>query len=570
VHGRRSAGEAVPRGTNVLLGAVSLLAAMIATWPMALAPGTAVPRGTELAATPILHDLWTLWWVAERAAHGFTGLWDAPIFFPQTGAFTFSDPLILLGAAAAPLWLLGLPPAICYNVTLLAVIGLNGICAGRLVLALGGGRFAALLGAVLATTLPFAAKMAGVLTVLAFFGLLLAVEGLVRFAREGSRAAAGWAAAGFSIQCLTSTQIALLGVPLLLLAALTALAERRYARLSVRRLALAFALAGAVVLLVMLPLIRAHRGPGFQRSEAAVSIGSARPADFLTRPFSSPFSLPPRESLERDPSGLFPGLVLLVLAGAGALDGLRLRRRWTLVLIAAGLAAGATALGLNLNLAGWRPFAWLRDVVPGLGGIRSPFRSVIILQAVLAVLAAFGLDAAARISRRLGWRAAVLCVALLGAVENLCVPAPLLAIPRTAQTALSSWLRSQPAGTVVAHLPLPERDETAAFEKETWRMFRQIDHGKPMLNGYAAFFPPLYDALRRLAGEEFPSYRTLCALHEGAGVDTVVVDRRWLVDHSSRFGGREVRRLLWPAYQDGEVAVFRLRPAPSDCRPERK
>jgi hypothetical protein len=551
------------------LAVAALLAAVVATWPMALSPSEAVPRGTELTATPTLHDLWTLWWVAECAAHGFRDLWNAPIFFPQPGAFTFSDPLILLGVASFPLWLSGLPPAVCYNTTLLAVLTLNGYCAGRLVLSLGGGRLAATLGAILATTLPITAKMAGVLTVMAFFGLLLAVEGLVRFAKNGTRASACWAAAGFLIQCFSSEQIALLGAPLLLLAAIAALDGQDYSRRSARRLALAFAVAGGVASLLLLPVIKQHRGTGFQRSEATVSIGSARPADFLTRPFTSPFSIPPRESLERDTSGLFPGFVLLGLAVAGGLDGLRVRRRWTLVLVAVAGSAAAMALGLNANLWSWRPFASLRAIVPGLDEIRSPFRSAIVFQAVLAVLAALGVDALARRCRGLAWRTAVLCVAALGAIENLCVPAPLLPIPRSPRTAWSSWLRTQPPETAVAHLPFPGGNETAAFELETWRMFRQIDHQKPMLNGYAAYFPPVYDGMQRLLSEEFPSYRSLCALHDMAGVDTVVVDRGWLADRSFRFGDREVRRLLRPAYQDGDVAIFSLRLLPSDCRPVR-
>jgi hypothetical protein len=562
-------GEAPSQRAGAALLAASLLAALAATWPLILAPGEMVARGTEFTATPTLHDLWTLWWVAERAAHGFRDFWNAPIFHPQQGAFAYSDPLILLGLISSPLWWSGLPPAISYNATLIAVLALNGVCAGRLVLALGGGRLAATLGAVLATTLPVTAKMAGVLTVLSFFGLLLAIEGLVRFSRHGSRAAAGGAAAGCLIQFFTSEQIALLGIPFLLLAVAAALAGQGFSWSATRRLALAFAIAGSAALLIVLPIIGKHRTPGFRRSEAVVAIGSARTADFLTRPFSSPFSIPPRETLERDSSGLFPGFILLLLATVGALDGLRVRRRWTLVLIVAAAAAATMALGLNANLGGWRPFASLRAMVPGLEGIRSPFRSALIFQAILAVLGALGLDAAARWSPARAWRAAVLGIAVLGAVENLCVPAPLLPLPRTPRTAWSSWLRSQPPGTtVIAHLPLPGSDATAAFETETWRMFRQIDHRQPMLNGYAAFFPPVYDALQKLLNEEFPDYRSLCALHELAGVDTVVVDRRWVDDNPSRFAGPEVRRLLLPVYQDGAVAIFRLRPTPADCRPD--
>ena len=87
-----------------------------------------------------------------------------------------------------------------------------------------------------------------------------------------------------------------------------------------------------------------------------------------------------------------------------------------------------------------------------------------------------------------------------------------------------------------------------------------------MVNGYAGFFPPLYDALQRLMNEEFPSYRSLCALHELGRADTVVVDRRWLSGNAAGLESPDVGRLLLPAYQDREVAIYRLRPGPGDCR----
>src|SRR4051794_35687787 len=43
---------------------------------------TALPQGTESVATVPLFNLWTIWWNADRARHGFHGYWDAPIFYP--------------------------------------------------------------------------------------------------------------------------------------------------------------------------------------------------------------------------------------------------------------------------------------------------------------------------------------------------------------------------------------------------------------------------------------------------------------------------------------------------------
>jgi hypothetical protein len=114
------------------------------------------------------------------------------------------------------------------------------------------------------------------------------------------------------------------------------------------------------------------------------------------------------------------------------------------------------------------------------------------------------------------------------------------------------------------HLPLPASDAAAAFESETWRMFHQTDHRTPMLNGYSGYFPAIYDSFEKLLNEEFPSYRSLCALHEAAGINTVIVDRR--PEASPRlFDDPEVRRLLTPAYRDDDVLIFRLAPSAADC-----
>lgn len=537
---------------------------MAATWPLVRAVSEAVTLGTELNATPTLHGIWSLWWVADRAAHGFAGLWDAPVFFPQHGAFTFSEPMLLLGAAATPLWLAGLPPAACHNAVLLAVLTLNGVCAGRLALALGAGRPAALLGAVLAATLPAVAKLSGVVAVLPFFGLLLAVEGLVEFGGSGSRRAAAKAAAGLAVQGLTSLQIALLGLPLLLLAGGAALAARRFRPEPLRRLALTLCLCGALLVLVLLPTLRTHRELGLRRSAAEFALGSARPGDFLTRPFTSPLTIPRRESLERDTSGLFPGFLLLGLAAVGTASGARGRwRAWVLVLAAAAGLQAALALGANLDVAGTKPLAALHEAVPGFGGLRSPFRSAVIAQAILAVLAALGVDALAGASRGRPRLAAAVALGLLAAAENLCVPSRVLDIPRSPRTAWSAWLRSQPPGTTVVHLPLPAGDGATALEAEAWRLFHQIDHRQPMLNGYSSHFPPHYDRYQGLPGESILGYQALCALSREAGINTVVVDRSWLTALPA-----EARRLLRPAYLDADVQICRLAPSPADCLPQ--
>src|SRR5687768_1644436 len=149
-----------------------LLAALVATWPLATTLLTAVPLGTERESTVPLLNIWTLWWNADRAAQGFAHYWDAPFFFPFDGVFTFSEPQTLIGLAVAPLWAVSAPPALIYNLAVLGMLTLNGIFAYRLARALHVPRLPALLAGLLTVTLPFLANMSGVSHLLPIFGLL--------------------------------------------------------------------------------------------------------------------------------------------------------------------------------------------------------------------------------------------------------------------------------------------------------------------------------------------------------------------------------------------------------------
>ena len=160
-----------------------LLAAIVATWPLLPAIARALPLGTEHEATVPLFNLWTLWWDADRVPHGFSGLWNAPIFHPLEGAFAFSEPMLLQGVTLSPLWWMGAPPAAIYNLAILCTLVCNGLATRSLARALGASRDAALLAALAGVTLPYTAKVLGVLPVLPLFGTIWALASLVRFGK---------------------------------------------------------------------------------------------------------------------------------------------------------------------------------------------------------------------------------------------------------------------------------------------------------------------------------------------------------------------------------------------------
>jgi len=544
-----------------------LLAAIAATWPLLACITSALPLGTEHEATVPLFNLWSLWWDADRVPHGFSGLWNAPIFHPLEGTFTFSEPMLLQGVALSPLWWMGAPPAAVYNLAILFTLVCNGLATRSLARALGAPRGAALLAALAGVTLPYTAKVLGVLPVLPLFGTIWALAALVRFGKEGGWRPVALAVLSFAAQFLAGQQMALLSLPFLLLAGLVALAEQRFRARSIATLA-ALAILGAIVLS---PIARTassfHEKYGFTRSEEVVAALSAQARDFTTRPSSSRLAFPPREdAYAGDTGGLFPGFLLLGLGAAGAWLGWRQgeRRLWIVCLLVCAAVGALLALGLNLRIGDWRPFASLREVVPGLSTLRSPFRAVAISQAVLAALAALALARLASWRGRTG-RILALVLGVLAAIENLASPGVLVPTPATPRTAWTSWLHEQPGKRIVAHVPLPRGLHVSDYEVEAWRMFAQIDHHRPLMNGYSGYFPSGYGTFQVDMDQNFPSDRLLCMMAFGMGVNTLVLDNSYVEGRSALLESYSLRGFLEPEYRDPAVAIVRLSPPPEAC-----
>jgi hypothetical protein len=372
------------------------------------------------------------------------------------------------------------------------------------------------------------------------------------------------------IQALTCQQFALFSLLFVGAAAAVALAQQEWHRGPTARLA-AWLLGGCLlVYLVARGPLRIHEELGFERDAGLVASLSAHPSDFLSRPASAMLPFPPREDPTRYTEGLFPGILLLGLAALGAATPLpeKWRDRWRFYAIGACLAGFVLTLGLSLSFGGVQPFAALRTL-PGFGQFRSVFRCAVFLQMHLVQLAALGLSelpARLKIAKPRAERV-VIGAGLLTAVENLAVPAPLLPVPRSLHTASSAFLAAEPQGSVVAHVPFPRSGNVEDFAPETWRMLAQVEHGQPLVNGYASNFPAIHREFMFAMGSRFPDHTLACALRRVFSADLVVVDRDWLAQHRTDFG--TIEAMMEPAYDDPAVAIFRLRPSESECPPMR-
>lgn len=555
---------------SMLVGCLYGIVSLVTTWPLVLHFTTAIPRGTEREGTVPLFDLWALWWVADRAAHGFTNYWNAPIFYPNQGVTTYSEPLPFLGVLAAPLWWIDTPLPVIYNVVFLTILILNGVFAYRLARALTIPPFPAMLSGVLSITLPIVTKFFGVLPNMALFGVLWTLEGLVRFGAHGTIKWAIWAVIGFLATYLTMQQYALFFAPFAAAAAIVALEHQRFRIGAIVRLSSVGFGISVLLLWFVLPVLQVHATLGFFRPAELVQALSARPQDFVTRPETAWLSIPP--TAQTDTGGLFPGTLLCLLAGVGGVASIRGdQRRWGVYLMVSIIVAHLLALGLNLNIFGWRPFVTLRATIPGFADVRSPYRFVIIAQACLPILATYAL---AHMQRPiLSWRVMLpVFVSMFAVIENLAAPTPLMALPAHPRTAWTAWLHEQPNTIVVAHIPFPNGLHVADYEVETWRMVAQMDHHQPMINGYSSYLPQVrtpdgqillnYAAFQLEMAGTFPTSALLCVLHNQLNVTLVIVDKPWLHEHQRQM--LEYQAFLDSAYTDDQVEIYTLR-LPADA-----
>src|SRR5262245_28821340 len=326
----------------VVLVAELIAVSVVATWPLAANVTVAIPLGTELHATVPLTSLWTLWWNADRVAHLWVGYWNAPIFHPIQGTFAFSETMWLLGAILSPLWAIGMPPALVYNLALFAVLFFNGLSGYHLFRALQMPQWIGGSGAVLLITLPYTAKLLGVLQVIPLFGVSWTLAGFIKFGRDGATRHALMAGAGFIVEYLASQQLAALFAPFAAAAGIIAWGNQKFQPGPALRLVAVGMLVAAVIIFAALPVLEVHAALGLRRPPWVVEALSARFGDFSTRPITAltPFP-PPASPSQGDTAGLFPGLVILILAVIGSAVSVlqRTRRAWAMYSTVAAVAA---------------------------------------------------------------------------------------------------------------------------------------------------------------------------------------------------------------------------------------
>lgn len=472
--------------------------ALILTYPLSLHLFSHIPRGSEEAGTVPFFNLWTLQWNIDQLTQGYPRYWDAPIFAPDKGAFAFSEPQPLSALLAAPLWLALRSPALGYNAVVILFLALNGWFAFWLLCSWKLPKLPCLLAGLVIQALPFVAQEMGVLQLIAIFGFMWSLLFLNRFLTPSDHPPS-WQtglclALGTTVTFLTCDYYGLFSFFFLPLAGLFQL-RRKHLTLKFAGQLLAV---GLLAVVLTGPFLWAQQQRlaeyHFTRSAKIIEDNSAKLAYYRNFSDDNLFYSQILGLKSAQGQRLFPGFGLIALAGLGLFGGQQKKVKLYLI-VAVGLAL-VLSLGLRLNLGGLVPYQWIRDYVPGLAQLRSPFRFAVLVQLHLALLAGFGLTNLGR------WfqppkKLLLVAIVALTTFEALALPLPLQPLPTMAgPAAWQSWLNQQAGTPQIVILPFAQSSKVEDFEATTrWMLANRFFRGS-MLNGYSGFFPADHGHIR--------------------------------------------------------------------------
>lgn len=473
-----------------------LVAAVVLTWPLATRLTTHL-GALDGAGDPYL-NLWILGtgikaWLADPMSVVSGRVFDANIFHPAAGALTFSDHLLPQSLLMAPLYALTGNLALCYNVLLLFSMAGSGLAMHALVRGVTASTPAAFVAGLAWACWPYRSAHLLHLQLQSLYFLPLALLALYRLAATRRRAGAMLLGLWAALQAMSSVYYGVMTAIMLGVgAAAVAWATGQWrSRKFWSRTILAGVFGALLVAPVAWPYWQSSQREGFGRNlfEAAAHAAAFQsytqvPPDNLL--YGRTGLLAPRAPAEgaRDrrhvEHQMFPGLVLMVLAGIGLWRGWRSDARPAVV---SATAIGLIGLVLSLGPEGVRPlYAWMADHVFGFQAIRAPARFAVVFMLGLCVLAGVGVVKARLKSATVAMLTALMCLEYVNAPLAF-----VLAPPPT--TATGHWLAEQSGPGAVLYLPLTLDRENTPF------MVQSLEHGRPIVNGYSGQRPSFYTSL---------------------------------------------------------------------------
>jgi hypothetical protein len=517
---------------------------LLHTWPLATDPA----RLSRLDNNDTAFNAWVLAWVQHTLPRDPLHLFQAPVFYPERDTLAYSEHLIVPAIIGLPFNWAGASPLLVYNLVVIFGFLLSGIAMSRLVTRWTG-NFAA--GATAGALFSFNAH---VLTRIPhpqaihveFVPLVLYT--LDRLLADPRVRSALLLAAAFVLQALCSNYMMVM-LAVAMAAALVARPESwRDGRRVLPQLLLAGALVALVLLPVLLPYYRVHQTQGLVRTVDDVRVFSAWWQDYLTTVSRLHYDWwSYRFATNR--TALFPGFTALLLSTIAIAAGAAWRDRRARMMIPIAIVGVVLSLGANLAL-----YGWLQEHLPPFQGMRAAARWGHLALIAVAVLAGYGV---ATLQKRWGserwWPALV--VTLLAAVTVEAMRTPLLLVPFNGIPSIHGRMARDDVRAVVMYPLYPG----GAFHANAPYMLFQTRHWKPIVNGYSSFAPQsFFERVDRF--NRFPAPEVISEMR-AIGVSHVMLEHATLEPIFGQRAFAELRRhpdLQFVVDQDG-WAVYRVR-----------
>lgn len=516
------------RARVALAGFLAL--ACIHTWPIARSPAHLsldANADAQLCA-------WTLGWIAHMLPRHPSRLFDADIFAPERATLTYSDPMLVPAAAAAPVHWLGGSPILAFNVAMLAGLTLTAWSTwwvarrwtGSDTAALVAGALAAFNGHVLTRLPQIVASYVWTIPV----SVVLADRVLDAPDRRTTIALALIVTATAITSPYWMAQVGLVIVA----AGVFAIALGRWRSAA----ALAAALAGGLVLAapVLWPYVRFARGgatrPLEQVAQFSATIGGyLSSVSRLDARWTAPF-------YRDDVNVWFAGVAAIALAAIGlswsVVRGDRRDRRRTLLLVV------LAAIGVILSLGPATPFyRWLYAWCFPLRGLRAAARFGYLYLTAIAFLAAAGTRALQRLGRTPRARTAI-AIAALAAVTVETWMAPIAVTRFDGVPAIYHQVAIAPDPVRLIELPFYPPD--AIFLNGEY-VLNATAHWRPVMNGYSGYIPDSYRAWAERLWY-FPEARALDAIRD-SGATHVMVHLEHFTPQENAAIQETLRRTPW-------------------------
>ncbi|HEY6553740.1 MAG TPA: hypothetical protein VI669_10300, partial [Vicinamibacteria bacterium] len=372
-------------------GLYAILTAAL-TWPLA-------SNLTVMDAGDSAFFAWEMAWELHALTSDPASLPHANIFHPLRFTLGMDEPVLGTTLLALPLWPFTQDAVWLYNFVRLLTFVLSGLTAYWLARELGCGEGPALFAGAAFAFSPIRTDQIAHLSTLGTQWLPALVLFMHRFARTGRPRDALLAALFFVLEFLACGYHGVIGLAVLPAGALVLFWGRLRSRLPAA--VLATGLAGLALLPLYLMHHEALAPERYSRGSAETAFYSAAVESFLaTSSWNRVWGEATAPFRTIGPNNLFPGLVVPLLAVAGAAFLWQRRQRPSrdaLALLAIGLAAVVVALGPEVRAFGQvlipGPFGLMREVVPVFQMIRVTSRAGVYLALPLALLAAKGLGA---------------------------------------------------------------------------------------------------------------------------------------------------------------------------------